>query len=102
MGGAAVGAARGAHARWLANSRGRLLEEPDGAIWVQHFQVMGSPVHSDWWTRFDASGRLVGTIQIPPDRDVVRFRDGRVILSGRAPEQRWRRLFVHAIDPVPH
>jgi hypothetical protein len=56
-----------------------ILAEEDGTVWVRRYESEFR--ESDWWVRFDRSGRMTGTLKTPASHDVLRFTRGHVILA---------------------
>jgi len=79
---------------------GAIEVDADGTVWIRNYQAPGSGVADVWWARFDPSGKLLGTLRLPPGRTLVRFSRGHVILSNRDPDTGAIRLHVHRIEPV--
>jgi hypothetical protein len=72
-----------------------LLTERDGAVWVRGFEY---PITRQWWARFDRTGRLLGTLLIPPNRNVLRFTRGHVVLTHRDSNEGTTTVYVHRIE----
>jgi hypothetical protein len=77
---------------------GALETEPDGTVWMRSYSRTTPPDY--WWARFDRSGKLLGTLRLPPDRSLVRFTNGHVLLSRRDADDAVV-LYVHRIEPIP-
>ncbi len=75
---------------------GRILAESDGTVWVQNYMRPGAT--AQWWTRFDPSGKMLGTINIPPGMNVRRFARGYVLFVPNERPDGVATLFVHRIE----
>ncbi len=84
-----------------APSYDRLMVQPDGTVWLRGYRSPYLPAASTphWWVRFDPSGKMLGTMQLPSDIAVVRFLDNRVLVS-RAAADGFTTLFVHAVESI--
>jgi hypothetical protein len=73
-----------------------LRVEHDGSVWLRNYTRASPPQY--WWARFDSTGRLDGTLVLPPNRSLVRFSRGHVVLSQRDTTTDAVYLHVHRIE----
>jgi hypothetical protein len=74
--------------------------EPDGSVWIRDYLPYGAPASDASWARFDPSGKLLGTLRLPPGTGLVRFSRGHALLSRRDADTETTYLSVHRIEPV--
>jgi hypothetical protein len=85
-----------------APSYDRIAAQPDGDLWLRGYRSEYLPAATTphWWARFDASGKLLGTLQLPSDVNALRFLNDRVIL-GKVNAAGFTTLSVHRIERQP-
>jgi hypothetical protein len=74
--------------------------ELDGTVWIRGYLPPGAPATDAWWARFDPSGKLLGTLRLPPGMALIRFSRGHAILSKRDPDTETVHVSVHRIEAV--
>jgi hypothetical protein len=80
---------------------GGIEVEPQGTVWVRSYDVPDDTSSVVSWARFDPSGRLLGTLRIPPGMGTARrFTRGYAILVRYDRETETTTVRMHRIEPI--
>jgi hypothetical protein len=69
-----------------------------GNVWLRSYLNRDETAASYWWAKFDANGRLLGTLKPPANRTVRRFDGDFVFLTERDSTTDMTRLHVHRVE----